>query len=402
MPSAAARAFVLSNPVQSRTARRSELDVMTFEKITGSLENLPKVARTWAAFYAAVLLLGFDKVIAPMGCIIDAHRRSGGISSSERSAYRAHAELERAGLIRRASCRLKDVSKGSVVHISRERFAFMYPLHLHMPKRQTLACTKDQSRSVDPQSVVFKTSSCYVESRAKGIEGIGAASAGADVGHKAEGIGAAHAVADVGHRIAKNGENPKKPETTCKTHAKEKAIRRWHPLVYTLGIIARAQGGIEHGTVMQARAARELVPGGELEIWANGDRWLDMSIQEREHEARDIHKRLLKMYGGTEKRMYGNFKKINSESNPIGFLKFGDEHKIRNKTGEAQAIGEFFIQNGERTFKNDKRGRIFDNGIQRIERKYGTGDSGTGNESRWDAVPDEIKAQIEAIKNWKV
>ena len=252
-------------PDQGRTANRHDLDLINWMPLRGSWSHLSKPARSWAAFYRALSSLGYSRVRAPMAALVDVHARAGGVSVSLRSAYRAHTELEKHGLIMRRSCRIKDVSEGSDIVLCDK--------YLHVPKRQTF--------DLNIQKSSLRTAAAGV--------GECAAKVGGDQESTpaAAGVGECSSVENSASVSGHTREN-RKEQDKIKNRAKPSII---HPFLYTLGIVARRRMGIEGARIILDFAEQQLYAGGMLGKWAGNtgrSLWWSMMVCEREFAAGKI------------------------------------------------------------------------------------------------------------------
>ena len=222
----------------SRVAHRNDLFQVDFLIISAPVfQTLPKVARSWLAFYVALVKLGFCRVVAPMAAINDAHRQAGANNSSLRSAWRAHAELERLGFITRKTLHLGENSIQSDIEIVAEKFKFfiLCDKNLHVPKSHPSYSSSNSDQAIKSN----------LESKIQS-----------------------------GDREPKREQEPEKK-------------RAWiNPVIYTLGVVLRGEKkGLREATM--AKAALALCVGGMLSDWTPA-RWWAMGHEEREYCARAI------------------------------------------------------------------------------------------------------------------
>jgi len=134
-----------------RLATKNDLDIVSWVVVSNSYADLSALAVRYLALIHSFIQLGFSGIQSPIGAITDLHRRVFGVRSSERSTYRALAELETHGFLRRQTFRIGPQSTSTVIH-------FLSHSYLHLPKRQTFP-TSDDRISYPNRSSVSDTKS---------------------------------------------------------------------------------------------------------------------------------------------------------------------------------------------------------------------------------------------------
>jgi len=234
-----------------KTAKKKDLFRITYLNLGfAGYQALPKGARSWLAYFVALVKLGYGRIEAPLGALVDAHIKSGGNNRSTRSAFRALAELEKLGYISRRAPRLGSNYAQSVININFDRFQFFLSEACnkkcvnipHVPNCQP-SCTLNIPS--DPVTILFNS-----------------------------------ALKSTLNATPKT-EN-RKPETGTADNRKN-----WiNPIIYTLGVVLRADNAPDRDQVLDM--ARRIVADSGGGHWKHTvDSWWRMCHAEREHAARN-------------------------------------------------------------------------------------------------------------------
>jgi len=250
MPTAS-RLIAPSFQPSPKTAQKKDLFRITYLNLGfAGYQALPKGARSWLAYFVALVKLGYFRIEAPLGALADAHTKAGGNNRSTRSAFRALAELEKLGYISRRAPRLGSNYAQSVININLERFQFFLSEACnkkcvnitHMPNCQP---SYTPNTSCDP---VASFTNSALRSTLK----------------------------------AKPETENRKPKTRTADNR-----RNWiNPIIYTLGVVLRADNAPDRDQVIDM--ARRIVADSGGGHWKHTiDSWWRMSHAEREHAARN-------------------------------------------------------------------------------------------------------------------
>lgn len=222
--------------------------------------NMSALGRSYLMFFLALIKSGFCRVEAPIAALCDAQFRAFGYTKSTRSAYRALAELERGGFIKRRKFRIKENSKISIIDINRENFeyflknkSFLSHKDTHVTNRQTYELTNNPTKLQTSKPVKNISISNY----------------------------------------------------NCKNNTKkQKKRQKVNPVLYTVGCVVRADG-LPWSYYFRLRdiIEKRVNPGG-LEFARYDNIWPSMSFAERESCARrEIIPSLVSMQKGESKKM---------------------------------------------------------------------------------------------------
>lgn len=254
---------------KTRSATKHDLDIVSWVVVRNSYSELSALAIRYLALIHSFIQLGFTGVQAPIGALTDTHRRVFGIGSSERSTYRALAELEKKRFIRRQTFRVGPDTRRTIIH-------FLSHSHLHLPERQHLPI-----RSQDP--IPLRSSDFDLKS-----------------------------LSPIGTQRSEPDRNPKKTRATCDTlrsdpgaapGARPKKQARppaaagvdrfasWEePICYSIRRVAPAALLAAHRDLIRSRAKGRQT-AIDWSYWRS--RWQTLPIAEREQLAGEFAKLLL-------------------------------------------------------------------------------------------------------------
>jgi hypothetical protein len=286
----------LANEIDSRSwrlASTGDLDRIEYCCSVGlkGTQGLGRLARVWLAYYLTLVRLGYARIEAPMGAICASQWRACGDTSSQRSAYRAHAELERHGFITRKTLRIGRSTVGSKISINVERFDFWLRGKTVVGASSTVShvspalptCHSDKVSSSspklqtnDPEDFVFISSSDLKSKNRASLEDSSRGERGA--GRYSKKI---REQEGSGKRGAGSGE------------ANEKKSRRkgaMNGILYSLGLVLQADRPADQSALMFL--ADKLLSSGNRTVFDRDfytdKKWIAMGFDEREHVSREV------------------------------------------------------------------------------------------------------------------
>ena len=242
--------------VISRTAGPNDLFAITSvrKSLSGS-GSLSRSGRSWLAYLGALAIDGFYRIEATISELAHAQWLAVGDTKSVRTAFRALAELEQHGIIRRDTFRIGENRLKTIIELRREKFIFwtqrpernviqtttVSDNSTPLPERQNLESTNHSKTLHDPNS----------------------------------------------ERLSFNSNISKK---SAKTDKEGQDRENWvHPMLYTIGVVLR---GADHPRLKALYCKAKAIvlgkipdPGIRLSHWTP-DRWWTMTHDEREFVAR--------------------------------------------------------------------------------------------------------------------